>query len=247
MWVDASAMAVSWRTKSRCATRRGLRPELAPADDPRSGARSPRVAEGATVSIGHPHAGFHVSEIPGGLVVDLSSPRRWLTATLVGAWLAGWVVGLAFIVQQFRGGESVGPDRVFLLAWAVMWLVAGGWAFAYLAWLLAGHERVTLEGGRLRIWRGVWRFGIARDYDIAGIGELRTFGRDVVPLLAIGLDFAGQGASGVRFRYAGRVVRFARALDEPSAHALVDRLRAGAACAGAGRQDAVKPTSATIG
>ena len=178
------------------------------------------------MSSGHPHAVFHVREVPGGIVVDLPSPRRLLTAMIVGLWLAGWIVGLSFALQQFRGGDDLGPDRLFLFVWSVCWLGAGVFAILYLAWLLAGRERVTLAGGRLRIWRGVWRFGLAHDYAAAGIRELRTFGRDLVPLLAAGLDFTGQGASGVRFRCDGRVVRFARALDEPAAHALVDRLRA---------------------
>jgi hypothetical protein len=178
------------------------------------------------MAIGQHPSVFHVRDVPGGIVVDLPSPRRLLTALVVGLWLAGWVVGLGFALQQFRGGEALGPDRVFLLAWSVIWLAAGLFAILYLAWLLAGCERVTLASGKLRIWRGVWQIGFAREYPVAGIHELRTFGRDVVPLLAAGLDLAGQGASGVRFRCAGHVVRFARALDEPEAHALVDRLRA---------------------
>ena len=178
------------------------------------------------MSLGHPHAAFHVREVPGGIVVDLPSPRRLLTAMVVGLWLAGWVVGLSFALQQFRGGTNLGPDRVFLLAWSVIWLAAGTFAILYLAWLLAGRERVKLADGRLRIWRGVWRLGLAHDYAAGEVHELRTFGRDVVPLLAVGLDFSGQGSSGVRFRHAGRVVRFARALDEPAAHALTERLRA---------------------
>ncbi len=171
-------------------------------------------------------AAFHVREIPGGIEVDLSSPRRPLTALVVAAWLVGWAVGLLFVVQQFRTGESAGLDLVFLIGWSAIWLAAGPLAFAYLMWLLAGRERVTLREPTLRIWRGVWRIGFARQYALADIRELRTFGRDLVPLLAAGLDLAGQGASGVRFRVGHRIVRFARALDETAAHALVARLLA---------------------
>ena len=178
------------------------------------------------MSVEQSHSAFRVSDVPGGIVVDLPSPRRLLTAMIVGLWLAGWLVGLSFALQQFRGGEALDPDRVFLLAWSAIWLAAGLFAILYLAWLVGGRERVTLRDGRLRIWRGVWRVGYAREYATSGIEELRTFGRDLVPLLAAGLDFAGQGASGVRFRCAGHVVRFARALDEHEAHALVERLRA---------------------
>ncbi len=179
------------------------------------------------MSITHSHAVFKVRDVPGGIVVDLPSPRRILTALVVGMWLAGWLVGVSFVAQQLREAEPRAVDRVFLVAWAIVWLAAGVFAFGYLFWLLAGRERVTLREGRLRIWRGVWGVGFAREYPAAGISELRTFGRELVPLLALGLDLSGQGASGVRFRCGGRVVRFARALDEHSAHALVDRLRAG--------------------
>ena len=172
------------------------------------------------------HSPFEIREVPDGIVVDLSSPRRLLTALVVALWLAGWVVGLAFTVQQLGAGEEPATDRAFLLAWAIAWVAAGAYALARLAWLLAGHERVTLAAGRLRIWRGVGRVGLARDYALARIRELRTFGRELTPVLAAGLDVSGHGASGVCFRYGRRVVRFARALDEPSAHVLADRLRA---------------------
>ena len=176
------------------------------------------------MSIQPSRTAFKVREIAGGIAIDLRSPRRPLTAVIVAAWLVGWAVGGTFVVQQFRGGENPGPDRLFLIVWSLMWFAAGPMAFAYLAWLLVGRERVTVREGRLRIWRGVWRLGIAREYEAAAVHELRTFGREVAPLVAAGLDLAGRGASGVRFRCADRVVRFARALDEPTAHALVDRL-----------------------
>jgi len=178
------------------------------------------------MTVGRSPVTFQVREVAGGLVVDLTSPRRFLTALIVAAWLVGWAIGVAFLLQQLRGGEAMGPDRWFLYGWSVAWLAAGGFAAGYLAWLVAGRERVTLDGERLRIWRGVGRLGVTHDFPLGAIHELRTFGRDVVPLLAVGLDFAGAGASGVRFRFDGRVVRFARALEEPEAHALVDRLRA---------------------
>jgi hypothetical protein len=167
---------------------------------------------------------FRVRDVPGGIEVDLSSPRRPLTALIVGAWLAGWAVGLAFLAQQFRAGESAGADVVFLVAWSTIWLAAGPLAFAYLVWLVVGRERVEVRERAVRIWRGVWRLGVSREYALDEVHDLRTFGRDVVPLLAAGLDFAGQGASGVRFQIGSRVVRFARALDEPAAHALVECL-----------------------
>jgi hypothetical protein len=168
---------------------------------------------------------FNVREIPDGIEVDLPSPRRPLTAVIVAAWLVGWAVGIAFLVQQLRAGEIVGGDVAFLVAWTLVWLAMGPLAIAYLAWLLAGRERITVREPRLTIWRGVWGVGFTREYALADICDLRTFGRDVVPLLAAGLDFAGQGSSGVRFRAGTHIVRFARALDEPAAHTLVDRLR----------------------
>jgi hypothetical protein len=171
-------------------------------------------------------APFQVREIPEGIEVDLPSPRRPLTAVIVGVWLAGWGVGLAFLAQQLRTGEITGGDVAFLVAWSLVWVAMGPLAMAYLVWLLAGRERITLREPRLTIWRGVGRVGITREYALADVHELRTFGREVVPLLAAGLDFAGQGASGVRFRAGEQIVRFARALDESSAHTLVDRLRA---------------------
>ncbi|HTR97444.1 MAG TPA: hypothetical protein VMH61_06035 [Candidatus Acidoferrales bacterium] len=168
---------------------------------------------------------YRVADHGDELVIDLPSPRRPVTAFVVSLWLLGWSVGLAFVAQQFQSGEPTRGDDAFLGAWLVLWLAAGVLAIAWLAWLVAGRERVTLTPEAIRIRRGVLAWGFTRSFALAGMSELRTFGREVPPLLAAGLDFAGRGASGVRFRHGGRVVRFARALDEPAGHALVDLLR----------------------
>jgi len=177
------------------------------------------------VSKVQPRTIYRVAERGDDLVIDLPSPRRPVTAFVVGVWLVGWGVGLVFVVQQFQTGEPTRADQLFLAGWLAVWLAAGAAALAWLGWLLVGRERVTLTPQEIRIRHGVFGRGVTRRYALAGLSELRTFGREVPPLLAAGLDFAGRGASGVRFRHGGRVVRFARALDESSAHALVDVLR----------------------
>jgi hypothetical protein len=178
------------------------------------------------VSILHPHAAIHVRETAGGMEVALPSPRRPVAVVLLAVWLAAWVVGLGFVTQQLVQGDGIGPDAWFLVGWAVVWLVAGAVSAGYLAWLLAGCERITLDGDQLRIRRAVWRVGITRTYATADVHELRTFGRELAPVLAAGLELAGRGASGVRFNYRDDVVLFARALDERAAHALVEQLLA---------------------
>jgi hypothetical protein len=188
-------------------------------------ARAPR--EGVRLlSLVHPHPEYQIHEAPGELVIDLPSPRRPLTAFVITLWLAGWAVGMSFVVQQFRSGGAATADRPFLLAWAGTWLAAGVCACAWLAWLVAGRERVTVRADALHIRRWILAWGVTRAYPLSTISELRTFGREVPPLLAAGLDITGRGASGVRFRCGPRVVRFARALDEHAAHAVVDVIRA---------------------
>ncbi len=178
------------------------------------------------MSILHPHAAIHVHETAGGLEVELPSPRRPVAVVLLAVWLAAWVVGLGFVTQQLVQGDGIGPDALFLVCWAALWVIAGALSAGYLAWLLAGCERITLAADRLRIRHAVWRAGITRTYVLADVHELRTFGRELAPVLAAGMDLAGRGSSGVRFNYHDEVVLFARALDEPAAHALVERLLA---------------------
>ena len=122
------------------------------------------------------------------------------------------------------------------MVWAGVWLAAGAVSAGYMAWLVAGHEQITLDGDALRIRRAVWRAGITRTYALADVRELRTFGREVPPVLAAGMELAGRGASGVRFIHRDRVVRFARALDERAAHELVEQLNAHNAFPGAHAQ-----------
>jgi hypothetical protein len=178
------------------------------------------------VTFAQPNPKVLVRESPESLVLELPSPRRPLTAFVVGAWLVGWAVGIAFLVQQLDPGQPSPTDRAFLVVFGLAWLGAGALAAAWFAWLVAGHERVTVFADRVVIRRGIPGLHATREYATSGISELRTFGREVPPLLAAGLDFTGRGASGIRFRSGGRVVRFARALEEREAHAIVDLLRA---------------------
>lgn len=159
-------------------------------------------------------------------LLDLPSPRRPVAIGVLLLWLGSWVLGLAFLLQQLPAGGRFGFEGAFVLVWTLLWAVAGCGAIVYLAWLIAGRERVSLEGDSLVIRRGVavvWR---TRRWRLDSIHRLRTFGREISPVIALGLEVAGQGASGVRFESAGRVVRFARSLSEPDARAVVRLLEA---------------------
>jgi hypothetical protein len=162
----------------------------------------------------------------GELVVDLPSPKRPATVGILAFWLAGWGFGLAFMVQQLFSPGPFGLDRVFLLAWMLLWAAAGAGVIGYMAWLVAGRERVLLASNALVIRRGVWGVGWTRRWRLESIHRLRTFGREIPPMIALSLDVAGRGASGVRFESGGQVVRFARTLSEHDARAVVELLRA---------------------
>lgn len=163
---------------------------------------------------------------PGELVVDLPSPRRPVTVGVLSLWLVGWGFGIAFMTQQLASPGPFTIDRAFLLAWMLLWAAAGLGVIAYLAWLTVGRERVLIEKEHLVIRHGVWRLSWVRRWRLDSIRRLRPFGRGVPPVIALGLDVAGRGASGVRFESGDRVVRFARSLGESDARAVVDLLRA---------------------
>lgn len=160
------------------------------------------------------------------LVVDLPSPRRPVTVGVLTLWLGGWAFGLVFMLQQLLSPGPFRSERLFLLAWMLLWAAAGVGVMAYMAWLLAGRERVSLEDGALVIRRGAFGLWWKRRWPLESIRRLRTFGREIPPMIALGLDFSGRGASGVRFESGGQVVRFARTLSEHDAHAVVELLRA---------------------
>ncbi len=168
------------------------------------------------------------SEVPAAreLLLDLPSPRRPVAVGVLLLWLGGWAFGIGFMFQQLLSSGPFGPDRIFLVAWLLLWALAGCGALVYLAWLIAGRERVSLEGGALVIRRGVWGAAVTRRWPLDSIRRLRTFGREISPVIAFGLEVAGQGASGVQFESGGRVVRFARTLSERDARAVVQLLLA---------------------
>jgi hypothetical protein len=162
----------------------------------------------------------------GEFVVDLPSPRRPVTVGLLAFWLAGWAFGLVFMIQQLFTPGPFGLDRVFLVVWMGLWAAAGLLVVAYLAWLMAGRERVSIEAEALVLRRGVWGLWWTRRWPLASIHRLRAFGREIPPMIALSLDVAGRGASGVRFEAGRQVVRFARSLSESDARAVVELLKA---------------------
>jgi len=159
-------------------------------------------------------------------VADLPSPRRPVTAGILALWLVGWALGIVFMVQQLASPGPFSLDRAFLLAWMLLWAAAGLGVMTYIAWLLVGRERISIEDGALVIRRGMLGLWWARRWPLESVRRLRTFGREIPPMIALSLDFSGRGAAGVRFESGGHVVRFARALSEHDARAIVDLLLA---------------------
>jgi len=118
----------------------------------------------------------------GGNVAELR-PRgflRYLGALFLTAWLCGWVIGEAVALfgvfsilhtvlfphllpsWQPPGNLGVGPGSLalllFLLAWVSLWTVGGIAAFGELLRLLGGVDRISVEGGDLRVQRGFGPF-----------------------------------------------------------------------------------------
>lgn len=187
---------------------------------------APRRKRTQTMTPLFDHQGTTPGTPPSELVVDLPAPRRPVTVGVLSLWLVGWGFGIAFMAQQLSAPGPFSIDRAFLLAWMLLWAGAGLGVIAYLAWLTVGRECVLIDGEHLLIRHGVWRLSWARRWRLDSIRRLRPFGRGVPPVIALGLDVAGRGASGVRFESGDRVVRFARSLSESDARAVVDLLRA---------------------
>lgn len=177
--------------------------------------------------IPHPESEPRGREAPAGeIVADLPSPRRPVTVGILSLWLIGWAFGVVFMVQQLLSPGPFSLDRVFVLGWMLLWAAAGVVVIAYMTWLLSGRERISLEDHALVIRRGVFGLWWTQRWPLESIHRLRTFGREIPPMIALSLDFSGRGATGVRFESGGRVVRFARMLNEHDARAVVELLRA---------------------
>lgn len=128
----------------------------------------------------------------GGRVADLPSLRRPVTVGVLSLWLVGWAFGVAFMIQQLLLPGPFAADRLFLFAWLVLWLAAGGGVMAYMVWLLVGRERISIEGDDLVIRLGILGLWRTRRWPLASIRRLRPFGRGIPPVIAFGLDVSGQ-------------------------------------------------------
>lgn len=161
----------------------------------------------------------------GAMELSLPAAGRPLDALIVLAWLAGWGLGLWAILQFVATGDIGSGEGSSLADWALVWALAGTCALVRLAWLMVGRERVTVSAGTLSIWRGIVGLGVTHSYPLGEVEDLHSIRHDLDTLPEAGIEWKHRGASGVRFRFAGRVVRFAHALDEAAAVEVVDRMR----------------------
>jgi hypothetical protein len=174
-----------------------------------------------------------VESIGGGIDIVMPSRRSYVMATFIGLWLAAWIYSIVAIVPQMLVGlphaKGTPPPLAFLIIWTIFWLGGGAFALAIFAWLVAGHERVTIAADTLAVRREVFGIGFTRRYALASVRALR-----VVDDFAASTPFFGLGrgdAFGIRsgslaFDYGAKTLRVGSGVDPAEAKYILSRVLA---------------------
>jgi hypothetical protein len=153
-----------------------------------------------------------MTSVPGGIEVRIPSRRNWVMVVFLALWLCGWVFGEFNAAAPLRHPAENTPVG-FLAFWIVGWTVGGCFAVATLAWMLAGHERVTIAGDEFTVRREACGLGWTRRYELRNAKNLRV-GDAPVDNGPFGMrDPSGFRSGPFAFDYGPRSIRFGVGLD----------------------------------
>lgn len=158
------------------------------------------------------------------LVIPYS--RSWFVIGFLGFWLCAWVVAEVLIPLRFLEGEAPSGGWSLMVAWFVVWTVAGVLAVYAWLWQVMGKEIVTVRDGSLTLRRDVGGFGLDKVYDLDQVRELRAEPAVFDPMdLSMALQLWGIGGGAIAFDYEGKIRRFGIGLDETEAKQAVAAIK----------------------
>lgn len=159
-----------------------------------------------------------ITETPGSLRLVIPYSRSWVVTGFLGFWLCAWAVAEVVIPFRFLQGEEPTSEWPLLVAWLVVWTVAGIMAVYAWCWQVMGKEIVIVEDGRLTLRRDIGGVGWNRVYDEEKVRALRAEPVAFDPLdLSMALQLWGIGGGAIAFDYEAKTRRFGIGLDEAEA------------------------------
>lgn len=100
-----------------------------------------------------PESRSTITDTVDGLEISIPAKKRFFISLFLIFWLGAWAVGEMSAINQIMGSESPGP---FIIFWLGGWTLGGLFAFAVLAWSMAGQEVITITPSSLTISRRVF-------------------------------------------------------------------------------------------
>lgn len=170
-----------------------------------------------------PESRSTITDTVDGLEISIPAKKRFFISLFLIFWLGGWAVGEMSAINQIMGSESPGP---FIIFWLGGWTLGGLFAFAVLAWSMAGQEVITITPSSLTISRRVFGLGRTKSYDATQIRKMRVSPTNMSmsdPRAAF--QHWGIGGGPVAFDYGASTVNFGAGIDESEAQTIVDRIR----------------------
>jgi hypothetical protein len=158
------------------------------------------------------------------LVIPYS--RSWFVIGFLGFWLCAWAVAEVVIPFRFLEGEAPPSGWSLMVAWFMVWTVAGIVAVYAWLWQVMGKEIVIVQDGRLTLRRDIGGFGWDKVYELEKVRALRAEPVVFDPMdLSMALQLWGIGGGAIAFDYEEKTHRFGIGLDEAEAKRLVAAIK----------------------
>ena len=166
-----------------------------------------------------------VSDGPEGLTIVMP-PRRMLPVMVfLPIWLAAWGFGEFFVIRTLVSGAA-GPGAAFLAVWLTGWTLGGTFAVLIWSWMMFGHERLVVGGGRFVHSYELFGLSRTREYDVQAIRNLRV-GASLLAgsLFGPSMRTYGFGSGTIMFDYGAKTASVGAGLDEAEGRMIVQRIR----------------------
>ena len=162
-----------------------------------------------------------VKETPRGVRVTMPAPRSIFSLLFLPLWLVAWAFGEVSVILFLAKG--IEGELGFVLVWLILWTLGGGFTLLTLLRMLAGKERLELEGDVMRHRYEIFGIGWSREYELRHVQNLRVASPGGgMPTAWLGF---GEGGGLIAFDYGAKTIRAGDGLDEAEARQIIARLQ----------------------
>ncbi len=142
--------------------------------------------------------------------------------------MCGWLLGGKNIIQEIisPGDGLYKGFKYLLMAMLIPWSIAAFFMGFTWLWTFLGKEHIILRPDALILKKGVFNFGLTREYEITKIKNLRVDTLEIDPSELTIIKELWSDIGAIAFEYGEKINRCGNGIDESEVSYIVGQLQA---------------------